>query len=161
MDIKAFLDSELAKVLLDYPDLFVVGNEHQVNKGLYVFILDGDEGLSIAQCGEISRKLMTRIEQNPEAEAERENFSFSITSPGAESPLLLPRQYKKHLNREFLITLEDNTKLSAKLKGITKDDIEVVTLIKSNVKGRTDKEGEEKSIPFNQIKESKIILSFK
>ncbi|MBX2984708.1 MAG: hypothetical protein LC109_00040 [Bacteroidia bacterium] len=161
MDIKAFLNESLQKVLNTYPELFVVGTEHQENKGLYVFVLDGDTGLNIAQCGEISRKLMNLIEQNPEAEAERERFSFGITSPGADAPLVLPRQYQKHSGRELMLTLQDDAKLSAKLKEITTESITVVTLIKSKVKGRSDKEGEEKVIPFNQIKESKIILSFK
>jgi len=161
MDIKAYLGNCLNDVLTEFPDLFVVGNEHQENKQKYIFIVDGDEGFSIGQCGRVSRKMIGLIEQNPEADAERENFSFEISSPGAESPLVMPRQYAKHIGRELQITLKDLTKLNAKLQKASDTEIEVLTLIKSKVKGRRDKEGEVKSIPFDQIVESKIILSFK
>ncbi|MCK9481119.1 MAG: hypothetical protein M0R38_05085 [Bacteroidia bacterium] len=161
MNIKTFLNENLERILKAYPDLFLVGQSHQENKGSYVFIIDGDDGFSIAQCGDISRKLLQSIEQYPEMDAEREKFSFSITSPGAEEPIALPRQYQKHIGRELQLELNDNTKFSARLKSVNQDEIEVTTLIKSKVKGRSDKEGEVRTIPFNQIKESKIILSFK
>jgi ribosome maturation factor RimP len=161
MDIKNFLETCVNNALENHPELFLVNREYNEANGKYTFIIDGDQGFNIQQCGKISRLVLRQIEENPEAEAQREDFSFEIASPGAEKPLFLKRQYPKHIDREIEILLEDSTTLTGRLIKVEEEALEILPLIKSKVKGRKDKEGETRIIPFDQIKESKIKLSFK
>ena len=61
--------------------------------------------VNISDCIEVSRKI--------EKSLDRDEFDFSIKvqSPGADEPLVLPRQYKKHVGRKLKIkTLQKKLK---------------------------------------------------
>jgi len=58
--------------------------------------LDGDEGITIADCATISRDLHLRIE---DAGLCPKGFELTVSSPGLERSLRLPRQYARHVGR--------------------------------------------------------------
>lgn len=165
MEIKAFLDRTLQAALVHFPDLFLVREEVDSAKGKYVYILDGDQGLTIEKCGKVSKSMLRAIEEDVEMSEKRSEFSFEIASPGATNPLLIPRQYNQHIGRDLELTLQteetEPSQIQARLLEVGAEEIKVQTLIISKVKGRKNKLGLERVIPFNQIQESKIILSFK
>jgi ribosome maturation factor RimP len=101
---------------------------------LQVFI-DTDEGITIAQCAEISRELdITLDEQN----IINEPYELEVSSPGIEKPLKLLRQYKKNLGRKYKVQYlqgDDRQTFSGTLAAIdgerltfTLDKQEAVTL---------------------------------
>jgi ribosome maturation factor RimP len=62
--------------------------------------LDTDEGITIAQCAEISRELGTALD---EQNIINEPYELEVSSPGIEKPLKLLRQYKKNLGRKYKV----------------------------------------------------------
>ena len=60
-------------------------------------VLDGDEGVNLQDCMNISRAIEHNLDR------EEEDFSLEVTSAGAASPLELPRQYKKNIGRKLKV----------------------------------------------------------
>jgi ribosome maturation factor RimP len=58
-----------------------------------IVIVDGDDGVPLKECIRISR----HVEHN--LDREEEDFSLEVTTPGATSPIINKRQYKKNIGR--------------------------------------------------------------
>jgi ribosome maturation factor RimP len=118
-------------------------------------LIDGDHGVPIGQCVEMSRLLNVKLE---ESYGEEHPYSFDVSSPGADSPLKLARQYRQHVGRDLQVTLTDGTVIAGKLKAFEDNKLTLV----QNQKGAGNKNlGKEKVISFPDIKEATVILKFK
>ncbi len=124
------------------------------NKRLSV-LLDGDEGISIEQCRKANRLISNRLD---EAEFTEEHYILEVSSPGADKPLLLQRQYPKHIGRELEVKLQAETLITGKLQSVDADKI--VLKLQDQKKRYTD-QSPLKEIKWADIKESKVIISFK
>ena len=60
--------------------------------GKILILVDGDEGITIDRCAEISRRTGATLE---EQETMSDAYVLEVSSPGLEHPLKLMRQYKK------------------------------------------------------------------
>lgn len=60
-------------------------------------LVDGDEGLPIEEVVRISR----HIEHN--LDREEDDFALTVSSPGLDRPLTLPRQYQKNIGRKLKV----------------------------------------------------------
>lgn len=128
----------------EYPDCFMIDIDFDGSRKLQLFI-DGDEGIRFDQCQAISRKLEALIDM------ERllpENYILEVSSPGVDRPLKLARQYKKHIGRDLTLTLAEEH-YTARLLSVGQNAILIA---------HQDKELE---IPFNEIKEAVVKISFK
>ncbi|MFY7735102.1 MAG: ribosome maturation factor RimP [Bacteroidia bacterium] len=136
--------------------LFLVSIEQKLgSKKISVFV-DGDNGVTIEECRLLSKHLSGHLD---EMEYGEEPYTLEVSSPGAENSLKLFRQYNKHVGRELLITLTQNTELLGRLESIEGD---ILTLhLKDKKKDYKAKETILKQIKFNDIKESVVQLSFK
>jgi len=140
------LDQDKSLFLID----FSMGADNGI-KG----VLDGDEGVSVQDCMKVSRAIEHNLDR------EEEDFSLTVTSAGAASPMVNPRQYKKNVGR--------------KVKVQTSEDVYEANLIDANENGivlewkarepkpigkgkRTVQK--KKEITFSDIKEAKVILKF-
>jgi ribosome maturation factor RimP len=149
--------SKLLEGVLPDKDLFIVNvnvSESAVKQKVTV-VADGDNGISIDQCALISRRLGKRIE---EAYGEDISYTLEVTSPGADQPLLYPRQYKRHIGRKLKVSLQDGTEKSGALEEVTETGI---TLLEEK-----KEKGKKASITpvqlgFGEIAKSNIIISFK
>ena len=147
--LKELIDADAANY-----DLFVV--HHTVSPtGLFRFYLDSEEVLSMGVLTEFTRHISRTID---EGEFGEHPFTFEISSPGATEPLRDIRQFKKHIGRSLKIQTEEATFQGA----FTSFENKILT-IQNEVKEKGKKKInlEEVQIPFNQIKEATIILSFK
>ena len=54
-------------------------------------VIDGDNGVSVNDCIEVSRKIEHNLDR------EEEDFSLDVASAGVSTPLSMPRQYEKTL----------------------------------------------------------------
>ncbi len=83
-------------------DAFLVGTAERRERGrriIQVFV-DTDDGITIAQCAEISRELGAELDaQN----VVNEPYELEVSSPGIEKPLKLLRQYKKNVGRKYRV----------------------------------------------------------
>ena len=136
------------------PDLFLVSVKMHSNGNL-IILLDGDNGIGIAECVQVSRYVGFKLEEENTIETA---YNLEVSSPGIDTPLALPRQYTKNVGRTLSVKMADGSKKEVTLTGITEDAIIVEEKIKE--KGKKA-EVVEAVIPLNQITETKVIISFK
>ena len=146
--------SELATQHLANGPLFVTGIRIGADNHITVFV-DGDRGVTISDCVDLSRHIEKSL-------GDSEDFSLDVSSHGASSPLTMPRQYKKHIGRDFEIKLLDGSKVEGTLVEFNNEQLKLeyserenkplgkgkITVVKHHL------------VNFNQIKESKIKLKF-
>lgn len=119
-------------------------------------LLDGDNGIGIQDCVDLSR----HIEKN--LDRDQEDFSLEVSSPGASAPLVLPRQYKKHLGRNFSVKLNDGNSVEGELKQVNDKGFILEFSVRENKalgKGKVTVI-KQKEVLFEHITESKIKLKF-
>ena len=136
------------------PDLFLVDAKLHSN-GKLIILVDGDKGVGIAECAQISRYVGFKLEEENVIETA---YNLEVSSPGIDFPLASLRQYAKNIGRQLAIKMADGTKKEVTLSGITEDSIIVEEKIKE--KGKKA-EVIEAVIPINKITETKVIISFK
>ncbi len=136
------------------PDLFLVDVKMHAN-GKLVILVDGDKGIGIAECAQISRYVGFRLEEESVLDTA---YNLEVSSPGVDAPLVLPRQYVKNMERQLSIKMADGSKREGKLNGLTEDAI-----LLEEIKKEKGKKAEtiESVIPLNQITETKVLISFK
>lgn len=146
---------ELANQHLGSGPFFVTGIKIGAGNQISVFI-DGDKGVTISDCVDLSRHIEKSLDRD------REDFSLDVSSHGAAKPLTMPRQYKKHIGREFEIKLNDGNKVEGSLVECNDDEIKLEFSVRENKpigKGKITVTKQE-IVKYNQIKESKIKLKF-
>lgn len=127
-------------------DLVVAPNHH-----IGVFI-DGDEGVSLDTCTQISRILESILDAEPTLGG---IYELEVSSPGVSRPLKFLRQYLKHVGRTLKIKLVTYEQIEAVLTSIGTDSIQV------EIKPQDKKSlPEAKVIPFEEIKEAYVTVQF-
>lgn len=135
-------------------DMFVVGINMGADNNIKIFI-DGDSGVTIANCVELSRY----IEQSFDREVE--DFELSVSSAGVDYPFVFLRQYINNIDNKVKVLKQDGVIITGLLKSANKDEIELLEEIKSkNKKIKKVITGEVITIPMSEIKETKRIITF-
>ncbi|MDA1183010.1 MAG: hypothetical protein O3B82_05365 [Bacteroidetes bacterium] len=80
---------------------------------LYRFYLDSEEPLSMKSITDFTKHISEKIDA---IELSSQAFTFEISSPGADRPLVHRKQYPKHVGRSF-----DFETLAGKVSGVLKD----------------------------------------
>ncbi|HEY8780979.1 MAG TPA: ribosome assembly cofactor RimP [Mucilaginibacter sp.] len=136
------------------PDLFIVDVKMHAN-GKLIILVDGDKGVGIDDCAEISRYVGFRLEEENVIETA---YNLEVSSPGIDRPLTSIRQYLKNIERNLSIKMADGVKREGKLTGVTEDAI----IIEEKIKEKGKKaEIIESTIPISKITETKVLISFK
>lgn len=123
--------------------------------GKVTVLADADGGLSIDACASISRQLGAALE---EVVPEDQPYRLEVSSPGADQPLQLPRQYINSIGRQVHLTLTDGKELKGLLKEAGE---EAVVLSPKKEKSKKKEVAEDLCIPYSAISSTKIIISFK
>lgn len=154
MSLEKKIEDWVEEQIQDRPDLFLV-NVRILNNFIVEVLIDGDEGISIDDCAQISRSLGEKIDEEDFFEGA---YKLEVSSPGLNKPLKLLRQYKKNMGREVTVLTDDSEKLEGTIESVSEEGIELSHVIKS--KG---KKAERKTdfIPFVKIKKTKVLISFK
>ncbi len=139
---------------IERPDLFLVSAKLHSN-GKLIILVDGDNGVGIADCVAISRYVGFKLEEENVIETA---YNLEVSSPGIDTPLTQTRQYTKNIGRDLAIKMADGSKREGTLTAITEDAV----MIDEKVKEKGKKaEVIESVIPINQIAETKVTISFK
>ena len=149
--VKSLVEARIADTKLFIVDIKIgVGNKILVE-------IDSDDTLSISDCIDVSRGVEHNLDR------EEEDFALEVTSPGLDKPLKVRRQYSKNIGRAVKVKRIDGTKLEGELLAVNDLEIVVKTAVKERVEGRKKKEWviTEHTIPFEEIKETHIVISFK
>lgn len=140
--------------IADRADLFIV-SIRMLKSGVLEILLDGDNGISIDDCVAVSRHVGFHLEEENVIE---NAYRLEVSSPGIDSPLLLTRQYEKNIGRNIRIKLADGTKREGTLIKATDHIVTIEEKIKEKGKKAELKEAE---FSVDQIKETKVLISFK
>jgi ribosome maturation factor RimP len=145
----------LAGQYLNGTNMYVTGVKIGSDNHINVFI-DGDEGVTIKDCVAVSRAIEGNLDRD------KEDYALDVSSHGATTPLVLPRQYKKHIGRTFEIKLLDGSKVEGDL---TECDDTGIRLEYSTRENKPVGKGKitvvrEHIVKHEQIKESKIKLKY-
>lgn len=119
--------------------------------------MDSDSGLSIDRCVAISRVIEGSLDR------EKEDFELKVSSPGVGQPLQLERQYAKNIGRTVAIVTNEGQQVEGELKSVEEAEILISTRKKEKKeigKGRIWVETEHR-FPITDIKETKVLVSFK
>lgn len=98
--MKAQVETLLTDALAERPDLFLINWEIN-NENHIKIIIDGDQGVRVQDCIDISRA----VEHNIDREAW--DFSIEVLSAGVTEPLEQKRQYQKNIGRVLKVKLQD------------------------------------------------------
>ena len=150
MDVESYIEECLGSLFEqpEYSSIFLLEVRGKGSK--YTVYLDSDSGLSFADLQKISRYLEEKLETD---RVVPENYTLDVSSPGADRPLTLPRQYSKHIGRDLLVKLNDETQKKGTLEAVEEESIVIGT--------KKKKETITEEISFADILESVVQISFK
>jgi len=119
--------------------------------------IDSPSGVSIKDCIEFSRQIEHNLDR------ETEDFELHVSSPGLDKPLRVFQQYQKNIGRELHVVLNNDQIIEGLLKEVNENEILLTFTVVEKIEGKKKKIKTEKEelIPFTNIKESTIIISFK
>ena len=99
---------ELVNQALEGSDKFLVNLKITPDNRIYIDI-DGDNGITIDDCIELSRTVESQLDR------EVEDFALDVSSAGADQPLKLVRQYRKNIGRDVEVVMLDGERVDGTL----------------------------------------------
>lgn len=107
---------------------------------------DSDEGLGLDDLAELSRELGFLLDTEDLVQG---RYRLDVSSPGAERPLTLPRQYRKHLGRPLRVTTgegQERRTRTGTLAALSEEALEL------------DLGDRRERIPFEDVREARVQL---
>ncbi len=152
MDVASKI-KELAESVLSDPGHFIVDVLYfgKQRPGRLLVIVDGDNGVTIDACAELSRKLSALLDEQNLLEAA---YNLEVSTPGVDQPLKLKRQYFKNKGREFKVQLKDKSIVKGRVENVTEDKLVIRVQV-------SKKESKEQEVLFDQIEKAFVMVSFK
>lgn len=147
------LTARVNELIAAEPDLFLVEIKIKPTSNIKVFI-DGDQGVSIDRLIYYNRKLYKQLEES--GMFPNGDFSLEVSSPGLDEPLKMHRQYIKNIGRGIEVITADGVKKEGKLVSAAEHELIIEEITRKGKKT----EVKEHTIPFDQIKTTKIQIKF-
>jgi ribosome maturation factor RimP len=146
--IRKLIDEKLEEL-----ELFLVEIKIRPGNNIMVFI-DGAKGVTIKECVKISRQIESNLDR------EIEDFELQVSSAGLDQPFRVLKQYVKNIGKEVTLITKEGEKYSGTLVSAGNEFVEVsVAPTKKELKEK--KESQVYKIKFENIKETKSVISFK
>lgn len=139
------------------PNLFVV-ELHITPSNVISVELDKHNGnVSVQDCIKVSRNIEHNLDR------EETDFELHVSSAGLDKGLRVFPQYQKNVGRTVKVKLNNGEKLEGEMIAATEEEITVQTVRKEKIEGKKKKETiiEDHKVPMSEIKETKIVISFK
>ena len=138
---------ELVNNALEGSDKFLVNLKITPDNRIYVDI-DGDNGVTIDDCIELSRAIEGQLDRD------EEDFSLDVSSAGADQPLKLIRQYRKNVGRELEVVTVDGERAEGTLENASDEGIVLRT------KGTKKQAPETLRMAYRDIKSARVTIKF-
>ena len=135
-------------------DKFLVELNVSASNQIIVYI-DGDHGVTISDCVALSRHIESNLDR------ETEDFELDVSSAGLDLGLRNKRQYQKNIGREVEIKFLNGSKIKGILKTVEEDFFQVDLPASKKKKESGLEENLIINIDFKEIKETKVVISFK
>jgi len=154
MQVEKRVAALVEEKIADRPELFLVEVKMLPNNKLIIHV-DGDEGISIQDCVAISRHVGFHLEEENTIE---QAYNLEVSSPGVGEPLKLIRQYNKNIGRTVSIKLKEGLKKEGQLLAVTENNLQIEESVKEKGKKAV---AIQTDVPFNDILETSVLISFK
>ena len=141
----------LVREVLDGTDKFLVDLHISRNNRINISI-DGDNGITIDDCIELSRHVEGHLNRDVE------DFELNVASAGLDCPLKMVRQYKKNVGRSLKVETADGNTRQGELLEATDEKI----VLKLDLTKKQKKEGVSDVFEclYKDIKTAKIVIKF-
>lgn len=118
--------------------------------------LDNSSKITIGECATVSRYVEDKLNRDVE------DFELTVSSPGLDEPLKHILQYKKRIGSQVAVITKEGEKVVGKLNSVDEAGIVVEQKGKEKVEGKKGRQViiNNVALTFNQIKETKLVLSF-
>lgn len=144
----------LNEALLEKPEIFLI--DFSISDSYKIIVtLDGDNGVILQDCIDISRAIDNNIDR------EEIDYALEVASVGIGSPLKLVRQYIKNIGRTLIVKTASET-IEAELVDANQDFITLSWSAREPKKLGKGKETVQKKqeIPYSEIKEAVVTVNF-
>jgi len=137
--------------------LFVVDLTISATNVIHVEIDKHEGNVSVSDCMSVSRNVEHNLDR------EEEDFELHVSSAGLDKPFRVPAQFAKNIGREVKVVMLDGTKKTGELKSANTKELVLEITRNEKPEGKKKKEliVEQQVLPMDQIKETKIVISFK
>ena len=119
-----------------------------------LIVIDGDQGVTIDDCANLSRELSKVFD---DLQLFEESYLLEVSTPGLDHSLKLKRQYFKNIGRKIKVTTFQGSTDEGKLLSVTDANI----AIEKEVGTGKQKETKVIEIPFTDIDKTFVLVSFK
>ena len=143
---------------------------NELNNGLYIVELTISSansihveidkmvgGVTVTDCVSVSRNVEHNLDRD------EEDFELHVSSAGLDKPLRHINQYIKNIGRRVEIVRKDGEKLEGEIIKITDDTMIIKDQVSKQLENKKKKVLVEEvtEVHFSDVKESKIVISFK
>jgi len=127
------------------------------NNSIIVEMDNLNNSVSINDCVSVSRNVEHNLDR------EEEDFELKVTSPGLDQPFKVVNQYYKNIGRKVKIIHLEHGSSEGVLKKVSDESITIEWEEKQSLDGKKKKIKvvKEKTINYKEIKETKLLISFK
>lgn len=133
---------------------FLVGVK--VSPSKVIVLIDHPQGIKIEDCVAVSRFLQEKLDTTDVFE----KHELEVGSPGMEEPLKVLQQYIKRLGKNVAVTTFDGMRHTGILLSADANNIQLEETLIVKTGKKKEKQIQNSSIPFTNIKETKVIFSF-
>jgi ribosome maturation factor RimP len=134
--VEQIIQERIGGTQLFLADLQVKPNRIEVH-------LDGDLGVNINECADVSRFLHRSLEEKG---IDTSNISVEVSSPGIDRPLTLLREYKKNVGRKLQIKNNQGKLIKGSLVYVDSDKI----VLKTGTKNE--------EFTYSVIKDARVVI---
>lgn len=147
--------SQVVNEVLHGTDIYLVQAKVTPDNKITVYI-DKDTKINLEDCARISRAIETKMNRDVE------DFELTVSSPGIDEPFKHTRQYVKRIGSQVAVVTKEGEKFIGLLESANNDGIVIQEKKTERVEGKKGKQTiiNNINLNFNQIKETKLILSF-
>jgi ribosome maturation factor RimP len=155
MTFKEKVNDLLSKALEERPSLFLI--DFSLSDGGKITVtLDGDNGVSLQDCIDVSRAIEHNLDR------EEHDFALEVASAGATSPLKDKRQFKKSVGRTLKVKTVAGEEIQAEITEANEEFIVLEWKAREPKQIGKGKETVHKKaeIRYEDIKEAVVVIIF-
>jgi ribosome maturation factor RimP len=149
-EIKRIITRKLADPSQFLVDVIVKG--HKGPKKILI-IIDGDKGVTIDDCANLSREISKDFD---DVQLFEDSYMLEVSTPGLDQPLRLVRQYYKNIGRRIKVVTQQQA-IEGKLIGVEEERIK----LEQDIGAGKQREIKIVDLPFSEIDKTFVLVSFK
>lgn len=153
--ISKALVEDLVKQKIEGTDIYIVDIAISSSNKITIEI-DKPDGILITDCLAVSRQVEGNLDR------EKEDFELMVSSPGIDQPFKILKQYQKYIGKKVSTKTIEGKKYTGVLEEASEEQIKISEEVKEKEPGKSKKISIKKEyiIPFNEIKETKLVITF-